>query len=179
MMQCNEIVKELLQSVELSYGSLDNPNYGFMEKRYKTLIRHPFIFEMMSRFFVKNDTDLNDHASLHLKVIHDDGSMMICLSFIDNWAMVFRLDRKSECYSDVLASSSPSLLPGEREAMKLLDQHHFKVVSREDAANPIAMTLFNTDINDARIYHAIIADDGIVPKVLQEENSENHESSNE
>jgi hypothetical protein len=163
-----ERLQELILSVKNAYGSLEQPSHSFMEKRYKSLICHPFVSDVLSRYFIKNDTDLNDHASLHLHILHDDGSMMLCLSFVDNWAMLFRLEKQNPIYSSVLDTSSLHLAGAECEVMKLLNQYGFKLVSREEAAVPIDMNLFNTDRSDVRLYHAIVADDGIVPKVLQD-----------
>jgi len=157
---------ELLESLMAAYGSLEEPNYSFMEKRYKALLRHPFLTDVMSRYFVKNDTDLNDHASLHLRVLHKDGSTMVCLSFVDNWAMLFRLEVLNPIYAEVIEPSSSRASPADRELIQLLAQHGFKLITRSEAARPIEMNLFNTDKTEARFYHAIIADDGIVPEVL-------------
>jgi hypothetical protein len=120
----------------------------------------------MRMYFVKDDTDLNDHASLHLRILHQNGSMMACLSFVDNWVMLFRLETQNLVYANVLDGSSPHILPAEREVMKLFSQHGLKLISREEAAVPINISLFNTDRTETRLYHAIVADDGIVPKVL-------------
>jgi hypothetical protein len=158
--------RELVESLRAAYGNLERPNHSFMEKRYGALLHHPFITDAMSRYFVKNETDLNDHASFHLRVLHDNGSMMVCLSFVDNWAMLFRLEEVNPIYAEVIEPSSSRVLSAEREMMRLLEQHGFTLVTRREAAAPVEMNLFHTDRTESRVYHAIIADDGIVPKVL-------------
>jgi hypothetical protein len=165
-MNAQERSRELVESLRAAYGDLEHPNYLFKEKRYKSLLRHPFISDAMLRYFVKNDTDLNDHASLHLRVLHNDGSMMVCLSFVDNWAMLFRLEKVNPVYAEVIEPSSSSVLPAEQEVMRLLGQHGFNLVTRREAAVSVDMNLFNTDRTEARLYHAIVSDDGIVPQVL-------------
>lgn len=158
--------RELLESLVAAYGSLEEPNYSFMEKRYKSLLRHPFLGDLLSRYFVKDDTDLNDDAALHLRVLHNEGSMMVCLSFVDSWAMLFRLEMLNPVYAQVIEPSSSPALLAEREVMTLLEQHGFKLITRREAASHVEMNLFNTNRADACLYHAIVADDGIVPSVL-------------
>ena len=93
--------------------------------------------------------------------------MMVCLSFVGNWAMLFRLGKQNPVYTDVIENLSQYIFPAEGEVMGLLNQHGFKLVNKKEAATPIAMNFFNTDKAEARLYHAIISDDGIVPKVLE------------
>ena len=165
-MSGHERLPELIESLMLVYGSLEQPNYAFMEKRCKSLLYHAFIVDVMSRYFVKNDTDLNDHASLHLRVLHGDGSLMVCLSFVDNWAMLFRLEKLNPVFTEVIEPTSSPIFPAEREVMHLLEKHGFRLIKKSEAAARIEMNLFNTERTETRLYHAIIADDGIVPKVL-------------
>ena len=158
-------ISELLESIRTAYGSLENPNFSFIGIRYEMLLRHPIVADIMSRYFVKNDTDMNAHAALHLRVLHDQGGLMVCLSCVDHWAMLFRLD--DPLYVKVLDDSTLDLLGAERDMLKLLAEHGFKLVSRHEAATPIPLNLFDTDLDETRIYHAIVSDDGVIPEVLQ------------
>lgn len=160
--------EEIVSSIRAAYGSLEKPNYAFAEGRLKTLRGHACVRDLMSRYRVDDQTDLNDHAALHLLVRHDDGGCVVCLSLVAPWAMVFRLERESLLYERVIEASSPEILPAERDVIAQLGRHGFELLTREEAAMPIAINLFNTDREDARVYHAVVSDDSVLPRVLSE-----------
>lgn len=157
---------DILATVRAAYGSLDEPNYAFAEVRLRKLRHHPIISDLMSRYFVRDETDLNDHVALHLRVLHDEGSCVVCLSLVDDWAMLFRLAHESRVYEEVIEPFCPGVLSPEQDIVELLQNYGFELLTKAEAASLISMNLFNTERNDARVYHAVIADDGLVPEVL-------------
>ena len=160
---CDEVVR----AIETAYGSLTQPNYTFMKKRCNSLRRHGFVADLMGRYFIKDDTDMNDHAAIHLRVQDSKGVMIeVCLSFVANFAMLFRYETGSLIYNQVLDKESTNLNAIELEVLALLEKHNFTVLTKSEAAAPIEMNLFNTERTDTRIFHAIIGDSGVVPEVL-------------
>jgi len=158
--------EEIVATVKAAYGSLEEPNYTFAEKRLRDLRKHPVISDLMTRWFVHDETDLNDHIALHLKVLHAEGSCVACLSLVDSWAMLFRLGHESEIYKEVIDPTQLGASSSERDIIDLLHKHGFKLLSKAEAALPIPMSLFNTERDEVRVYHAVVADDGVVPEVL-------------
>lgn len=156
----------ILKTVRFAYGSLDEPNYAFAEKRLRKLRQHPVISDLMSRYFVHDETDLNVHVALHLRVLHDEGSCVVCLSLVDDWAMLFRLAHESQIYERVIGLKCPETTSSEKDIAELIQRHGFKLLTKAEAALPVPMNLLNTERNDTRVYHAVIADDGVVPEVL-------------
>lgn len=157
---------EILATISAAYGNLDEPNYAFAAVRLRKLRHHPVIGDLMSRYFVLDETDLNDHVAIHLRVLHGEGSCVLCLSLVDSWAMLFRLAHESRVYEKIIEPFCPAALSAELHIAELLQGHGFKLLTKGEAAWPVAMNLFNTDREESRIYHAVIADDGIVPDVL-------------
>lgn len=164
-MQKESRLQEILESIKRAYGSLDDPNYSFAERRYRSLRCHPFVLDMMKMYYVQDQTDLNDHMALHLEILHKDGSMLICLSFVDSWAMTFRLETQKKPQNKILEASS-DLLPDERGIVDMLFKHGFKQITKEEASTRVDMNLCDTDRSEARLYHAIISDDGTLPPIL-------------
>lgn len=159
-------VEAMIASIKQAYGDLDRPNYSFQERALKNLRRHPLVAEIQKRFPAKDITDLNDHQALHLH-IHEPAGVMLCLSLVSPWAMVFRISPRDQLYECVIDRSATDLSALEINILSLLEQHGFTVVTREEAATPIRMNLFDTDRSDVRVYHALISDDGVVPAVLE------------
>lgn len=157
---------EIVATVKAAYGSLDEPNYAFAESRLQNLRQHPVIGDLMMRWFVHDVTDLNNHIALHLKVLHAEGSCVVCLSLVDKWAMLFRLGHKSQVYSEVIGPTQFGASSSERAIIELLQKYGFKLLSKAEAALPLPMKFFNTERDEARVYHAVVADDGVVPEVL-------------
>ena len=157
---------EIVATVKAAFGSLDEPNYAFAEERLRNLRQHPVIADLMARWFVRDETDLNNHMALHLKVRHAEGCCVVCLSLVDKWAMLFRLAHESQVYEEVIHPAQPVLSSSERDIVELVQKHGFNLLSKAEAALPIPMNLFSTERDDVRIYHAVIADDGVVPEVL-------------
>lgn len=157
---------EILATIKSAYGSLEEPNYAFAEKRYRALRCHTLVGELMRRYFVRDETDLNGHVSMHLRVLHAEGSVVVCLSFVDNWAMLFRLASEVPVYEEVILPDSSTATNSEREIALLLQNHGCKLLTKDEAAQKVAMNLCDTDRDEALVYHAIVSDDGLVPKVL-------------
>ncbi|MCA9101574.1 MAG: hypothetical protein KDA63_10505 [Planctomycetales bacterium] len=158
----------IVEAIRAAYGDLERPNYAFTKKRYKTLIRHDFVADLMATYFVKDDTDLNDHVAVHLRVRDNHCvTLQLCLSLVSNFAMAFRYDSNGLLYSEVVDGSTADLTDFEREILNRLEKYGFRVLCKSEAAVPIEMNLFNTDANDARVYHAVISDSGLVPDVLR------------
>ena len=166
-MSASHTSQEVAESIKTAYGNLEQPNYSFMKKRYGVLRRHPVVTDLMTRYFVKDDTDLNDHAAVHLRVRDTNGSMLqVCLSFVANFVMLFRFQIDSGVYSEVVDRETKSRCVLEDEVLALLEKHKFRLLSKMEAAAPIEMNLFNTERTDTRIYHAIVEDSGVVPQIL-------------
>ncbi len=159
-------LEEILTTIRVAYGSLAEPNYFFVEKRYHNLRRHEVIGDLMSRYFIHDETDLNDHLALHLRVLHSDGNCVVCLSFVDDWAMIFRLARESQLYEEVIGPICHDASSSEQDIANLLQKQGFKLLTKAEAALPVPMNLFNTERDETRVYHAVISDDGVVPEVL-------------
>lgn len=174
--------EEILATVKAAYGSLEEPNYTFAQKRLRKLRQHPIIGDLMARYFVRDETDLNNDLALRLRVLHDEGSCAVCLSLVDRWAMFFRLAHESRVYADnwalllnlaygrgylgVIDSSCSGASASEQDIIELLHKHGFKLLSKAEAALPLPMNLFDTERDEARVYHAVVADDGETPEVL-------------
>jgi hypothetical protein len=158
-------LQEVVQSLEAAYGDLALPDLSSQERRYRLLVTHGIVFEMMRRFFVKDETDLNDHMAVHLHLCAPRCNLMVCLSLVEPWCMVFRMQHDEEVYDSVI-EDTPRSGP-EAEVVLLLERHDFRIVGRQLAAMPLRMSLPNTDDDDVRIYHGIVSDDGIVPEVLR------------
>lgn len=165
-MNTTERFHEILATVNAAYGSLDQPHFAFAAERYRKLKCHPVVNDLMSRYFVRDETDLNDHVAMHIRVLHPEGSDVVCLSFVDKWAMLFRLIPNSLLYERIIETGYAGALAPERDIIGLLQENGFKLLTKVEAAQPIAMNLFNTERGDTRIYHAIISDDGVIPQVL-------------
>ncbi len=159
--------EEMLSRILEAYGDMQHPDCSFMERRYQELLGHPFVNELMADCSVRDVTDLNDHAALHLLVgLAANANVEVCLSFVSNYAMVFRLQKGSRVYQSVVTRSTPDLHKLEMKIMDFLERYDFRIVSRQEAATPIRMQLFETDLQDTTIYHALISDCGIIPSVL-------------
>lgn len=156
---------EIMESVLAAYGNLDAPSFHFQEVRYEQLLKHQVVFELLGRYFVKNETDLNSHAALHLHVVHADGETMVCLSFVGNWAMMFQL--RKGLYSAVIDEHSPAMTPADREIIRLLSKHGFRLLTGAEAVMPVEITLFDTPRDQARVYQALISDDEVLPEAVR------------
>jgi hypothetical protein len=161
-----ERLQEIMNSLRAAYGSLEEPNYSFAEKRLQSLRHHSLIIDLMSRYSIRDITDLSDHLALHLEVRHAEGANVVCLSCIDHWSMLFRLAFENPIYDKIIEPSCYGALGPERDIVQLLQKYGFKMLTKVEAAFPVSIKLFNTESNQALVYHALISDDGVVPQVL-------------
>jgi hypothetical protein len=98
--------------------------------------------------------------------VHGQGETMVCLSLVGNWAMMFQLRR--DRYSAVIEEDSSGLASADREILRLLAYYGFRLLTGAEAVLPIGINLFDTPRDEARVYHAVISDDGILLDVLKQ-----------
>ncbi|MCA9279483.1 MAG: hypothetical protein H6815_01365 [Phycisphaeraceae bacterium] len=165
--------EHILESITKAFGDLSKPHYGFMEQQQKKLLLHPIISELISRFILTNDTDLNADHSLHLRVGKKNlgqaqasvqwADYAVRLSFVHPWAAVFRISKQSGWYEEVIEPSTPGISRDDMEMLDVLEIHGFKLLTRSELQRPIQMRLFDTSPEDIRVYHALVADEPIRP----------------
>ena len=171
-----QLNQRIVDEIIAASGSLEHPSYEFMEKRRKALARDPLVGCLMQRYFVKDDTDLNDHAAIHLRVQDKNGTtVQLCLSFVDHFAVLIRFQNQSLIYQNVVDGSEERLQPIEQDILRLLEEYGFRPLGKSELAAPIEMNLYNTDRNETRVFHAVVDDCGLIPQFLLEDKSENEE----
>jgi len=161
MLNANEI-KHL---IEKKYGSLQSPDFSFVKNSYKELKSSDLVWELAKRFYIKDSTDLNDHVSLQLDLHTESGNWLICFSFLGCFCVLFRLDDMG-MYEKVITKNEISLLKEEKEIIALCLRYKYELMQKELLGEPVRIQLFNTDIEETNIYHAMFSDDGIVPEIL-------------
>ncbi len=159
---------QIAASIRSAYDGRGERRFAFIEKNYETLRHHPVVSELMQGYFVKDATDLNAHCAMHLQVMTGSGGLMVCLSCVSPWGMLFRLQDQEPRYVSVIASTDEAGSAEEAEVVTSLRRHGIELVSKEEARERIDVQLVDADPGHTIVYHAIVSDETFIPDVLLE-----------
>lgn len=147
-------LKEVVPVIEMKYGSLEQPNFSFVEKERSKNPYQKLEVLLRESFNVEDVTDENDDVSFCYVI---DKKWLLQLSMIDAYAVILGLSNNIH----IITSSTEN--EDEQKMLKLLAGHGFIVLDREDLELPVSLKLFNADHENVCIYQALFSDTDVLP----------------
>ena len=150
---------DLLDMVKVKYGSLDEPNYSFVEEVVRD---RPYasLVEALSRVAViEETTDVNDDVSFRYVVRAGGQSWALNLSMVGPYGLLLRLTSAREVVSD------PAPEGDERQIVRLLEEAGVSLLSREVLETRIPFRPLGEETDQATIYQVLISDEPLLPWV--------------
>lgn len=152
---------EIIAFIRDKYGSLESPNFSFVED---AISRQPYqaLIRRLSRVFsVEEDTDPNDDVSFMYVLTSGRRQWLLRMSMLGPYAVLFRLNDEDEpelVWDDWQATSD-----SEKEALGILSDMGIRVMSLEELSLRVPLTLFNADPGNVRVYQALFTDTDVLP----------------
>jgi len=160
-------VQEIIDQIQTTYGSLDEPNFSFRKQQGNTRPYDELVAAIIEELGLAADeyTDLNDDSCFGYTLSGDDGSWILELSMVGPFAAFSRVHENGR---QILATDDRDLTAPERRIVDLLTGHKLRIMRREELEQPIDLRLFNTDSENVRIYQALFSDTDILPWAYSE-----------
>lgn len=151
----NEIMTSLLDK----YGSLEKPTFFFVES---ALAKRPYdaIVRKLAKYFnVEETTDPNEDVSFVFALSQGVDSWLLQLSMIGPYAIILG-------DYEVVASDSDEQSESEKKILEVLLNNNIQVLNASCLSQPVPLKLFNTDLDNVRVYQALFSDVDALPQQL-------------
>ena len=148
---------DLLEVIKARYGSLEAPNYSFVEQ---VVQEHPYtkLVKALSRVAeIEETTDVNDDVSFRYVLRHGGRSWGLNLSMVGPYGSLLRLTAAGEVVTDQAAQED------ERQIVRLVKEAGVSLLSREALETRIPFRRVGEETDDATIYQALISDEPLPP----------------
>jgi hypothetical protein len=152
---------EMLSQIRSQYGSLETPNFSFVNEAISGRPYEEVIAEIGKYFTVEEDTDPNNDVSFGYFIVRNRQQWILRLSMIGPYAMLLR-QNGVEKYQ-VLSTTLEDLTGFEKQIIEVISEKGINLLDREAMSKPIAIRLFNTKEENARVYQALFTDSDVLP----------------
>lgn len=150
----------ILASIYAAYVPPEEPDFHWVEPAYQTLLHDRFVLDCLIRSAsVQVISDLNIDVSLRIEVALKSSKIEVALSCIRPWAMLWRVE-ETRVGRMIIEESDTSMSQDERDLVLYMKRYGFQLVTREELATPVAVQLFDTPLEETRVYHALFSDCG-------------------
>jgi hypothetical protein len=149
----------LLKAIELKYGSLEQPDFTFVNK---TVLDNPYfslLNELKIVFEVEEITDINDDVSFQYVLSTSGKQWVIQVSMIGLYAIVLKILDDGDL--EFVRPDSSTI--EEQKIISLLLENQFSILKQEILEYPCSLKLFNTESENVCIYQALFSDTDILP----------------
>jgi hypothetical protein len=149
-----------MHSIENKYGSLDEPDFGFIaegldERPYAALVE-----DIGKEFELEESTDPDDDHGFHYALRRGGRAWALNLSLVGPYAV---LARSSQAWDEILTPATADLSAEERTLVDELIDAGFRLLDRAELERPVPLKLFTVDPDEVRVYHALFTDTSILP----------------
>lgn len=144
-------LKEMVPIIERKYGSLEQPNFSFVEKERSKNPYQKLEVLLKESFEVE---DVTDDVSFCYVI---DKKWLLQLSMVGSYAVVLGLAKRVH----VVALDTVS--EAEQKLLGLLVEHGFIVFHRESLELPVNLKLFNAAPENVCLYQALFSDTDVLP----------------
>lgn len=160
-------MQEIIDQIQTTYGSLDEPNFSFRKQQDNARPYDELVATIIEELELTADeyTDLNDDSCFGYTLSGGGGSWILELSMVGPFATFSRVHEGGR---RILTADDPDLTAPERRIIDLLAGHKLRIMRREELEQPIGLRLFNTDPENVRIYQALFSDTDILPWAYSE-----------
>lgn len=145
------IPQTILTIIQKCYGSLEQPNFAFVQE---TVARAPYrqlVHELAQQFDLIDHTDLNYEVCFAYLLSRQGRQWFVELSMLGTYAVVRDLDQNT------IIESPKTTDPDSREISTLLEKHGLTLLPQSLLQEPIAITLTNVQEHTC-LYNALFAD---------------------
>ncbi|ASO19503.1 hypothetical protein FHR81_000820 [Actinoalloteichus hoggarensis] len=145
-------------------GDLADPDYVFVDRQleqrpYEMVFRE--IRELDSVLVEESWTDPNYQVSFGCRITLEERSWALEISMLGPLAVFARTGNRR--WERLLYPNEDDLQPVERQIFDVLGKHGITFPSRETLEHRLDMTLWITDPENVRVYHALFSDEDFVP----------------
>lgn len=149
--------RDLIDAIKARYGSLEAPNYSFVERVVRD---HPYagLVEALSSVAeVEETTDINDDVSFRYVVRRAGQRWALNVSMVGPYGVLLRLSPAGVVVTDQAAEA------GDEAILQPLKLAGVSLLSRAVLEARIPFRPLGQETDDATIYQALISDEPLLP----------------
>lgn len=154
-------VTAVVEAVARRYGSVSEPDYSFVTKALAARPYADLVHRLAALVDVEETTDPNDDVSFRYVLTREGDAWAVSLSMVGPYGLLVRLSEPGG--HEVITDRATAESDREAKILALLEDAGIHLLSREAAERPIALRRPGDEDEQARIYHAVISDEPLLP----------------
>jgi hypothetical protein len=151
----------LIQAVRQAYGSLEEPNYSFVQSALATNPYRELIQRLAQHFTIEETTDVNDDVSFRYVLRHPPATWSLDLSMVGPFGLLMRLSETNE--HAVVTGETELVGRRERSLAASLATAGIQLLPRSALEERIDLRRPLEDGEETLLYHALISDEPLLP----------------
>jgi len=149
------------ESVVRAYGSVDKPDWGFVNDVVARSPYGPLFDELALRFSVEDDTDINCDVSFTF-LVTAERVLSLKLSMVGPYAVLLAVPSDDpDAPLQVISRLEECANDDERAVFQLVERHGFRILTAEELETSTRFKLEDADI--VSLYRALFAFEGLLP----------------
>ncbi len=154
-------ITAVVEAVARRYGSVSERDYSFVIEALAARPYADLVHRLATLVDIEETTDPNDDVSFRYVVTQEGDAWYMSLSMVGPYGLLLRLSDRGA--HEVIADLASAESDREAEILALLEHAGIHLLSREAAEQPITLRRPGADEDEARIYHAVISDEPLLP----------------
>lgn len=162
------MIETVRRDISEAYGPMDKPSFEFEKEERRRSAYEPFLRDLAACllmdtqgfFKIASITDVNsDHGFAF--IIQGIGEWWLQLSFVGLYAVLMRLTERSTL--EVINPDAAKKSATEELIIRLITKNGIHLLDKETLEIPIDLKLFDTELQNARVYQALFSDRDVLP----------------
>jgi len=157
-----EPVAKYRDYIAAAYKSLDQPDFSFVKRGFSSRPYDPLVKRLRDYAAIEEIAEADDDVCFSYLLKGRDALWKLDLSLVGPFGIFVRL-RSRVARHDFLHYGKADLTGFETKILDLLKGAGIKLLTSVDLSLPLPMTLFNTERQEVRLYHALFSDRSRLP----------------
>lgn len=148
---------KILFDIKKAYGSFENPNYRFVEKRYRNQPFKKIELALLKNFSVRDMTDLNEDVSCVWILDRDSTSWALQLSFVGSYGYLAKLDNNEEYVCTISAERLDSS-EDEKSIIRIIEDSGLKLLDQGLLEKLVSWKNDEGEFEEVELFRVIFSD---------------------
>lgn len=158
-----QTVEKILASIQDAYGSLEEPNFGFVSRALKRQPYRELLMSISHLYSVEEDTDENDDVSFGYILRSSTETCTLRISMVGPYCILLHVFDDGTC--SLIEPSKKIGSPSAQRLVEALTQAGLHLLDEHTLLVPVDLALSNTEPDNRRIFQALFTDTDIIPWV--------------
>jgi hypothetical protein len=158
MIEINKILSYIINR----YKSMDEPNFSFVQYEFEKKPYKTIIDILSENYEITETTDLNDDVSFGYLLSKDLQQWFLQISMVGPFVALFNLNKCGKVLR-ILTNDNKDIGGNDTDIISVLLNKDLTLLDKKILEYPVPLKLFNTDVENVKVYQALFTDVDVLP----------------